>query len=121
MLEEILNAIKQLLAELLSSHGEWKNAVIAINGTTSGEVDLGRHYHLLEIQIPTIDSANITLTTSDQTGGTFQTLGGSSNICAAGTGAFNDTFILGGWQFVKVATSATQTAARTFRMRGIGR
>ena len=113
--------IEQALKELIPApkDGEWKNCVIASGETASNAVDVGKDYDLMEIQIPTITSADLTITTAEVLGGTYQTLGGSSNICVAGTGAFDDVFVLGGWRFIKVVSSAAQGAVRTFRVRGV--
>ncbi len=97
--------------------GEWKTATIALNGTVSGAVDLGRDYESLDIVIPTQDSANISLQVSKDNS-TFQALGLSTNVFAAGTGAVSTTLNLYGWQYIKVVSSATQTAARSYLVRG---
>jgi len=87
----------------------------------STEVDLGG-YALMGLIIPTIDSANLTFEVSDATGGTFSTLkdkGGTAVTVTAGTGGFavsaDDLAPLAAYRYVKVATSATQTADRTFK------
>jgi hypothetical protein len=104
----------------MSIYGEWKNAVITIatSTTVSAAVDLGRDYDYLQINIPTIDSANVGFQVCETTGGTYKTLGSGNAIVAAGTGGFTTTVNLGGYQFIKVTTSAAQTANRTFVVRG---
>lgn len=102
----------------MSIYGSWTSTTIASAGTTSAEVDLGREYEYLDIIIPTITSANISLQVSDKTGGTFQQLGDSNNYFAAGTGAISTTFNLYGWRYIKLVSSATQGATRTFYVRG---
>ena len=104
----------------MSVYGQWKNATITIatNNTTSAAVDLGRDYDYLQVYIPTIDSANISFTVAELTGGTYYTLGSGNAVVTAGTGGFITTVNLGGYQFIKVVTSAVQTANRTFRVRG---
>ena len=52
----------------MSLYGSWKAATIAISGTSSAEVDLGRDYEWLQIIIPTIPSANISFQVSAKTG-----------------------------------------------------
>lgn len=99
-------------------YSEWKTATIADEGTVSAAVDLGDNYDSLNIVIPTIDSANISLQVSKDNS-TFQALGLSTNVFAAGTGAITTTFNLYGWRYIKVVSSATQsTAAVSFLVRG---
>ena len=102
----------------MSLFGEWKTVTIAKSGTVSGAADLGRDYESLNIVIPGIDSANISLQVSKDNS-TFYALGDSDNYFEAGTGEINTTFNLFGWQYVKVVASAAQTtAARTIYVRG---
>jgi len=106
--------------------GEWKTATIALNGTLSAEVDLGRPYETLLMVIPTIDSAQVSIQVAEKTGGTFQdahiTEGdGSSAVLKSdlGTGAITWVLPIGGFQYIKVKTSAGQTGgARSFRICG---
>jgi len=95
----------------------WKTAVIASAGETSGEVDLGDSYGYLMVNIPTITSATLSITVAMESGGTFVDLDSASYV--AGTGALGTTFLLGGWQFIKIVSSATQGAERTFYVRGV--
>lgn len=109
-------------------HGQWLDAIIADEGTVSAEVDLGRQYETMLVIIPTIDTAQVTFQVAEKTGGTFQalhitdTVAGDNNEVksASGTGAFTWVVPIGGFQFIKVKSSATQsTAAVTFRVCGI--
>jgi hypothetical protein len=102
----------------MSIFGEWKTATIALNGTVSAAVDLGRDWEYLNINIPTQDSANISLQVSDLLGGTYKALGLSTNVFAAATGNLTTTLVLGGYRYIKVVSSETQTAARTYYVRG---
>jgi len=102
----------------MSLYGRWEAATIASSGTSSAEVDLGREYDLLEIQIPTLTSGTIKVQTAEATGGTFRDLGDGITT-AAGTHNYNDVFKLGGYQFIKVVSSVTQTAERLIRVRGM--
>jgi len=104
----------------MSVYGEWKDAVITIatSTTVSAAVNLGRDYDYMQIYIPTIDSANISLQVGELTGSTYYALGSGNALVTAGTGAFTTTVYLGGYQFIKVVTSAAQSANRTFRVRG---
>jgi hypothetical protein len=111
----------------MSLYGQWLDVTIADEGTLSAECDLGHgtpgeNYEFLNIYIPTIDSANISLYVSDKLGGTYAPLGLSTNVFAAGTGGLFTTFELGGYQFIKILSSATQsTAAVAFKVRGYRR
>jgi len=99
--------------------GNWQTATIADEGTTSGEIDLGRPCDYLQVIIPTIDAATIKVTVSDASGGTFVNLG-SGVTTVSGTGNYATTFKLGHYQFIKLVTSATQsTSAVSFKVRGM--
>lgn len=104
---------------LLTEASEWKLTRMAKAGTTSEVVDLGNNYAYLQVVIPTIDSAQLELQVSDSETGTFQDLGQDATT-TAGTGAFNDTWVLGGWRYIKIKASAAQsTTARYFKVRGV--
>ncbi len=100
----------------MSTYGEWKAA--SITTTDSDEVDLGRDYDFLEIQIPALASCTIKIKVAEKTGGTFRDLGDGITT-AAGTHNYHDVFKLGGYQFIKVIASADQTTARLIRVRGM--
>lgn|SRR5574343_91874 len=97
--------------------GDWKEASIALGGTATDEIDLGREWEYLQVRIPTIDAADLSVQTSDVIGGTYQALGKDIKA-AAGTGAYNDVWRLGLWRCVKIVSSVAQSAARTFYVRG---
>ena len=103
----------------MSIYGLWKAATIASSGSSSTEVDLGRDYDFLEIQIPTLDSATtIKVQVAELTGGTFRDLGDGITT-GAGTHNYNDVFSLGGWQYIKIVADNTQDAERLIRVRGM--
>ncbi len=103
----------------MSLYGSWVSGTIAINGTSTDEINLGRDYDFIEVRIPTLVSGTLKVQTSNTTGGTFQDLGASITT-AATTGAYNDVWKLGGYQFIKIVSSATQTTtARVFYVRGM--
>ncbi len=102
----------------MSIYGAWKAATIANNGTSSAEVDLGRDYDYMEIQIPTVTSCTLKVQVAETTGGTFRDLGNGVTT-ATTTGGFNDVWKLGGYQFIKIVSSATQGAERLIRVRGM--
>ena len=107
--------------------GSWKTATIAASGTLSGAVDLGRDYEFLEVILPTITSAVISVNVSDTSGGTYQALVHTSPTAVghfvpgttAGTGGLTALYRLGGFQHVKLLSGATQAAERAFTIRGM--
>lgn len=103
----------------MSVYGEWKAATIEADGTSSAEVDLGRDYDFLEIQIPTLISGTLKIQVAEKTSGDFYDLGDGVTT-GAGTHNYADVFKLGGYQFIKVVSSATQTTSdRLIRVRGM--
>ena len=102
----------------MSIYGEWLAATIASSGTSSSEVNLGRDFEFLQIQIPTITSATLKVQVAESSGGTFYDLG-SSLTTVAGTGNYATVFKLGGYQFIKIVSSASQGAERLIRVRGM--
>jgi len=100
-------------------YGEWLAATIAKSASSSAEVNLGKEFDFLEIQIPTIDSATIKIQVAETSGGTFYDLGAGVTT-PSGTHNYADVFNLGGYQFIKVVASAAQTtAAVAIRVRGM--
>uniref|UniRef100_A0A6M3L363 Uncharacterized protein n=1 Tax=viral metagenome TaxID=1070528 RepID=A0A6M3L363_9ZZZZ len=115
--------------------GEWKDAIVPQfvadppeAGTLSPEVDLGRAYQRIMVVIPTIDEASVNIQVAEKTGGTFQDLyitsltDGDDDkiITTASVGGTTWVAPLGGFQFIKIQTSAAQTtAAVTFRVCGV--
>ena len=103
----------------MSVYGEWKAATIASGGISSAEVDLGRDYDYIEIQIPAMDTCTVKIQTAEKTGGTFRDLG-SGVTSASGTQNIHDVFKIGGYQYIKVVASASQTSgAVAIRVRGM--
>ena len=100
----------------MSIYGDWKAATI--NNTDSSEIDLGRDYDFLEIQIPTLVSCTIKIQTAEKTGGSFLDLGDGITT-ATGTHNYHDVFKLGGYQFIKVIASAGQSGDKLIRVRGM--
>ena len=102
----------------MSYYGGWTTATIDDEGTASGEVDLGHSFDFLDIVIPTVDSTTLKIQVADVIGGTYQDLGDGITT-ATTTGGYSDTWKLGGWQNIKIVSSATQsTAAVVFKIRG---
>ena len=98
-----------------------KFCTIAINGLTSGAVDL-EDCEILGLIIPTLISANLTFTVCDTLAGTYVALkskGAAALSITATTGDFavssDDLTGLRGYRFVKIVADAAQTTtARIF-------
>jgi len=100
-------------------YGSWKPATIETDDTSSAEVDLGNDYDYLEIIIPTLISGTIKIQVAEQSGGTFYDLGDGVTT-ATGTHNYADVFKLGGYRYIKVVSSVTQTTSdRLIRVRGM--
>ena len=100
-------------------YSDWKAATIVAGTKSSAEIDLGREYDFLGIIIPTLVSSTIKIQASETQGGTFYDLGDGITT-DAGTHNYADVFYLGGYQFIKVVASETQTATdRLIRVRGM--
>jgi len=102
----------------VSLYGTWTAATIANTAKSSAEVDLGRDYDFLEIQIPTLTSGTLKIQVAEKTSGSFYDLGDGITT-ASGAHNYADVFHLGGYQFIKVVSSATQGDDRLIRVRGM--
>lgn len=102
-----------------STEGEWFTAAIAKAGTTSSTVDLGDCFMYLRVIIPTLDSCTVKLQVAETSTSTYYNL--YDVTTALGTHNYADTFLLGGFRFVKfVASAAQSTAAISIRCSGVG-
>ena len=102
------------------AYGTWVDCVIANSGTLSAAVDLGRNYDFLNIFLPTLTSGKFSLQVAETADGTYYDLGASITTETT-TGGYMDTWHLGGNQFIKIKSSVSQDAERTFRIRGLSR
>ena len=103
----------------MSLPGSWKPATIAIGQTDSSEIDLDRDYDFLDIQIPSLDSCTIKIQVAEKSGDTYRDLGDGITT-STGTHNYHDVFKLGGYQFIKVIASASQSGGeRLIRVRGM--
>jgi len=99
--------------------GELVTTKIASAGTVSGVADLGGHYAYLQIIIPTIDPAQLELQVGTAPTGTFQDFGQDA-LSQLGTGGYSDTWVLGGWRYIKIKASAAQSSGDVmFKLRGV--
>lgn len=94
------------------------NTITVTTATTTVIVDLAWPFDFLEVQIPTLEVCSISLQVAETLAGTYRTLG-ESLTTGLTTGNYNDTWKLGGWQYLKVICSATQTTQRLIRVRGM--
>lgn len=99
-----------------NEHGSWVNATILAGSSLSNEIDLGKDYAYLNIVAPSMTSAAINIYTSNTSGGTFQAVGDS---WSALDGNKNATLTLGMWEYIKIYTSAAQSAETVYVIRGV--
>lgn len=99
----------------MSVYGVWQDALMAT--TESVAVDLGRDYEWVQIYIPSITTANISFKVAEKIADTYYTLGSGSQVITAGLGGFTTVATIGGFQFLKIVSSASQSSV-TFRIRG---
>ncbi len=104
----------------MSLYGSWKDCVITIatDDDLSAEVDLGRDYEYLQVVMPALTAATVGVQVAEKSAGTFNALGTNSPTTVSTSGSKSTVLLLGGYQFIKLATSAGQAANRTFRVRG---
>ncbi|KKM64514.1 hypothetical protein LCGC14_1500630 [marine sediment metagenome] len=116
-LEDIERKLDQLLSFRSAKLGERVVATILQNATVGLAADVGDNFPYLLVEIPSLDSADISLQVAHELDGTYQDL--SDAVYAAGTGAKNNTFKLAGWRYIKFKVSVSQTTAdRRFIVRG---
>jgi hypothetical protein len=108
--------------------GTWKTATVDSGGTLSDEVDLGATFQSVQVMIPAIDSATVSIQSSPSSGGTFatnkvlghETTGTVALATTAATGSITVIFDNVYAQFIKVLCGAAQNGgARSFTVRGI--
>lgn len=105
----------------MSVCGTWKTATIAASDTTSTEIDLGDNFDFMNVIIPTITNCKLSVQVAQASGGTFYDLGDGTVTSHTITGNFATVFEVGGYQFVKIKSSVTQAAERSFEVRGFDR
>ena len=102
-----------------STEGEWYTAAIAKGGTTSSTVDLGDNFMYMRVIIPTLDICTVKVQVAETASSTYYDL--SDVTTSTSTHNYADTFVLGGFRFVKLVASAAQsTAAVEIRCSGLG-
>jgi hypothetical protein len=108
--------------------GSFVDCTIA-SGTTSAATDLGRPYEWMAIVMPaSLSSGTISVYGSETSGGTYTQLyitnptdGTNEPLTSdATTGSIVWVVPIGGFQFIKIVSGASQTT-KTFRVRGFRR
>ena len=107
--------------------GQWKAATIALSGTTSDAVDVGREYEKLLIYLPVLTSATIKIQAAEILASTYADIyttdKASGNqkqvITTATTGEFMWIAPIGGFKYIKIVSSVAQGAERAIRICGI--
>ena len=99
----------------------WKTATIDISedDDLSDEIDLGEHFRYLAVVIPSLDEARVGVHVTTESGGSFTPLGnGNAAKTDPTTGGYATVFDIGGWRYIRLSTSAAQTADRAFSVQG---
>lgn len=111
----------ELNGEHRKTHVQPSIITIATDDNDTAPADL-RGYGLIGLIVPVIDAANLTFYVSEIEGGTYRqlyTAGGAAVTVTGGTGDFAVSASalagLGAYRWVKIHTSAVQTANRTFK------
>ena len=110
------------------NYSEWKSCIVADEGTATAECNLGAAYKYVTVLNPTIDSAYMSVQGSMTSGGTFYPIHTWNDadtdltVLQATTTETTSkavTYLLGGFQYVKVAFSAAQNGGPyTLYLRG---
>ena len=102
----------------MSLTGNWITTTIAAN-TTSSAIDLLRDYDLIEIVMPTLPtSCDLSLAVArTDTEVTYPALGNITQT--VGTGGYTEVFYMGGFRYIKLVSSVSQSGTNTFYVRGI--
>lgn len=112
--------------------GKWQDAVIDIDvdDDCTAEVDLLSEADTLLVVCPTLTvSAYVTIKVAEVSGGTFQDLyitdpadGHNTQVASSSyaSGVFTWVVPIGGFRYIKIALSASQTGSdKTFRVCGV--
>jgi len=109
--------------------GQWISFEIDISADTkiSDECNLGGCFDYMLLEIPTIDTATLTVQAVRAVAGTARNLhitdpadgGDNKLISASGTGAIMWCVPIHGAQYIKLVANAAQTADRVFYVRGV--
>ncbi len=102
-----------------TTEGLWYTANIIKGGTASTTVDLGDSFMYMRVIIPTLDTCTVKVQAAETAGGTYYNL--DAVTTASGTHNYATTFLLGGYRYIKLVASASQsTAAIAIKVSGLG-
>jgi len=103
----------------MSIYLPWQTATITTTTSTtvSDAVNLQNNCEFMQVILPALTSCSVSVHVCDTSGGTYVALG---NGVATGTttGSYSTTFKLGGYQYIKIVTSAAQGVNRSIKVRG---
>lgn len=101
----------------MGSIGSWMDATIAVGGSKSSGIDLGDKYETLELLIPEMGKCKLSLEVAENGNSTYYKLGEGVTTDEE---TFNRaaTWLLGGFQWVKLVRTGGDSAAVTIRIRG---
>ena len=102
----------------MSIYGSWKAATISEGTSITSEINLGKSYDFLEVIIPPMDECKLYLRVSELTGGPWYDLGKETTTDLE-TFDRAASWTLGGFQYLKVVATASQTGTRSIRIRGM--
>uniref|UniRef100_A0A6M3IUH7 Tail protein n=1 Tax=viral metagenome TaxID=1070528 RepID=A0A6M3IUH7_9ZZZZ len=97
---------------------QWLAVNVANTAVNSAEVDLGRTFDKLQVDLPTIDASSINIGVSRTSGGTYKFLKNEALVDFT-TGGMQHVFNIWGYQYLKLICNNAQTANRTFYVRPI--
>ncbi len=99
-------------------YGKWVDATITAGSNVTSAIDLERDYDYVSVIIPAMAECKLWLKVAERTGSDYYDLGKDTTTNEE---SFNraDVWRLGGYQFIKVASSVNQPNAVTIRIRGM--
>ena len=102
----------------MSERGQWLAATISAGAGESAAIDLGRSYEMLDVQLPAMDACILRLKVAEKLADTYYNLGEAATTSES---TFNraDVWKLGGWRYIKVVSSSSQSTDNLIRVRGI--
>lgn len=102
----------------MSRYGQWRAATIAAGASKSDAIDLGIEYDNLSVRIPPMDECKMYMQVAEVLAGPYQDLG-KETTTELETFDRGAAWTLGGFRYIKVCSTETQTAARLVRIKGM--
>ena len=103
----------------MSVYGSWQATTISVGASVSAAADLGREYDYLSVQIPAVsDACKLYLQVAERLGGTYYDLGKETTTNEESFGRA-DVWRLGGYRFIKVASTKSQSSDWPIRVCGM--